>query len=130
MLMGRGAFVFVAVMGLMPDACAKLMKKSPPPEVDAPPVIPSVTATAPPTYQPPEPPGLPAPAPVTSPELTKAKEASDKKDYRKVKALLEKKVKAGKANREEAELLMDACSILRDKVCTDMVKKAHPEVAE
>ena len=130
--MGR-ALVFVAVLALMPEQCARMLGSSPSqPQTAPPPVLPSATATTPPTYQPPEPAGLPpptsAPPPGQSPEYVKAKEASDKKDYKKVKAALEKKVKVSKSTPEEAQLLYDACIAMKDKACTDMVHKAHPEI--
>ncbi|MFO0742583.1 MAG: hypothetical protein U0270_42310 [Labilithrix sp.] len=131
--MGR-ALVFVAVMGLMPEPCARILGQPTGQAlpVEPPPPIPSVTATAPPTYQQPEPPLPPSSAKpdAVSPELAKAREANDKKDYKKVKTILEKKVKAGKGNREETQLLMDACTILQDKACKDMVRKANPNVVE
>jgi hypothetical protein len=129
--MGR-ALIFAAVMGLMPEACAKILGQPADrsAQTDPPPIIPSATVTAPPTYQPPDlgPPPTSAPPPGASPELVKAREAEDKKDYKKVKSLLEKKVKSGKATREEAQLLADACNSLKDKACLDSVRKTHPEV--
>lgn len=125
--------MFAALLGLMPDACAKVLGRGEKPApTEAPPPVPSTPVTTPPTYPLPEPPGpapTSAPPPGTpSPELQKAREAQDKKDYKKVKALLEKKVKAGKANREEAQLLMDACGNLKDRACVDLVRKTHPEI--
>ena len=126
--------VFVAVMGLLPPSCAKILGGSPDarPQSDPPPIIPSAAPTTPPTYQPPDPVGLPpptsAPPPGQSPEYVKAKDAADKKDFKKVKALLAPRMKSSKSSTEEAQLLMDACTSLKDKACMEMVRKAHPEV--
>lgn len=131
--MGR-ALAFVAVLGLLPPACAKILGQSPDgPPPDPPPVLPSGTVTTPPTFRQPDPPDLPpptsAPPPGQSPEYVKAKDASDKKEWKKVKAILEKKVKTSKTTNEEAQLLMDACVNLKDKPCAEAVHKAHPEIA-
>jgi hypothetical protein len=128
------ALVFVAVMGLLPPSCAKMLGGSPdsPPQTDPPPVIPSSAPTTPPTYQQPEPVGLPpptsAPPPGQSPEYVKAKEAAEKKDYKKVKAILGPRMKNSRTTNEEAQLLMEACTSLKDKACMEMVRKAHPEI--
>jgi hypothetical protein len=63
-----------------------------------------------------------------SPELAKARLLAQAGEHKKVRALLEKKVKAGKGSREEAALLMESCTALRDKACIDIVKAKHPEV--
>ena len=129
--MGR-AFVFVAVLGLMPEACAKILGQpsGPAPQTEPVPVIPSTPAVPPPTFAQPDfgPAPAPAPPPTTSPELVKAREANQKNDFKKVRTLLMPKVKGGKANREEAQLLGEACLALRDKPCVDLVRKTHPEV--
>lgn len=128
--MGR-AFVFAAVMGLMPEACAKLLGQQPAPTVDnePPPPPPPPSTTTPPIFVPPELGGpQPSATPFASPELTKARVAAEAKDYKKVRAILEKKVKAGKSNREEGTLLLESCSALKDKPCVEACKKAHPEL--
>ncbi len=53
---------------------------------------------------------------------------SEAGDHKKVRALLEKKVKAGKASHDEATILLESCLILRDKGCVDAVKAKHPDV--
>ena len=57
----------------------------------------------------------------------KARAAADAKEFKKVRAILEKKVKAGKAVPEENQLLFRACVQLKDKACADAVKSKHPE---
>ena len=131
--MGR-AFVFAAMLGLMPEACAKMLGQSPAQhgQTDPPPLLPSSTATAPPTYVPPDPGGptiTPAPPPGTvPPDLAKARAASEAKDYKKVRTILQAKVKSGKGSREEAQLLIDACGNLKDRACVEMIHKTHPEI--
>jgi hypothetical protein len=61
-------------------------------------------------------------------ELPKARASSQAGDHKKVRALLEKKIRAGKGTREEAALLMESCIALRDKPCVDTVRSKHPEV--
>lgn len=129
--MGR-AFVLAAVMGLMPEACAKITGQSSghTPQPDPVPVIPSTPAVPPPTYIAPDygPAPAPAPVPAASPELLKAREANSKNDFKKVRTILTPKVKGGKSTRDEAQLLGEACVNLRDKACMDLVKKQHPEI--
>ena len=80
-------------------------------------------------WAPPVEPGpAPTTAPAVSPELARARQLAQGAEHRKVRALLEKKLRAGKANREEASILMDACGALRDKACIEAVKVKHPEV--
>lgn len=130
--MGR-ALAFVAVMGLLPPSCAKMLGHSPdPPQTDPPPIIPSSQPTTPPTFAQPDPPGpsaTSAPPPGQSPEYVKAKEAAEKKDYKKVKAILGPRIKTQRVSVEEAQLLMDACANLKDKACMESVRKAHPELS-
>ncbi|MDF2693277.1 MAG: hypothetical protein K0S65_1660, partial [Labilithrix sp.] len=68
-----------------------------------------------------------APPPV-NPDLAKARVLAQAGDHKKIRALLEKKVRTGKGNKEEAAILMDSCIALRDKACMDAVKAKHPEV--
>ena len=62
-----------------------------------------------------------------NPDLAKARAAAEAKDFKKVRALLEKKVRSGKGVPEEAQLVHRACVALKDKVCADAVKAKHPE---
>ncbi len=98
-----------------------------------PPPPPPPSATTPPIWHPPEPPSTgPASTPSTTPaapnpDLAKARAAADAKDFKKVRALLEKKVRAGKGLPEEAELVHRACLALKDKACADAVNARHPQ---
>lgn len=131
--MARSALV-VAVIVLapgLPDACGRALGKGNEPSTSAPPPVttPTTSATAPPVWAPPEtaaPP--PTAAPPVSPELAKARALAQAGETKKVRALLEKKVKSGKSSREEAALLLEACLALRDKACVEMVKSKHPEL--
>jgi hypothetical protein len=141
-----GRAVILAIgLALMPEACAKMFaKKAPPPPVEPDPIPSTVTttpttgATTPPVWHPPESGGTTAATtpdgaaptgsgPVASPELVKARAASDAKDFKKVKTLLEKKARAGKGTPEENQLVFRACVALKDKACADAVKAKHPE---
>jgi hypothetical protein len=133
--MSRAALLIVVVAGtaVMPDACAKALGRSVSPDTaEAPPMpaLPVTSATTPPVWTPPETGGPPSPAlaaPV-NPDLAKARSFAQAGDHKKVRGLLERKVKAGKASREEAALLLESCIALRDKSCVDAVKAKHPEV--
>ncbi len=90
------------------------------------------TPTAPPVWAPPDTggplPTPPPPAPSVSPDAVKARALADSGEHKKVRALLEKKVKAGKGTNDEAAVLMESCIALRDKACIDAVKAKHPAV--
>lgn len=137
----------MALAPTLPEGCAKALRKSKVPAASAsaepspPPsattvasVPPTATATAlgtaPPIWAPPEPSPPPSPEPTesTSPDLAKAKELAEAGEHKKVRALLEKRVKAGKGSDEEASLLLDACVALRDKACIESVKAKHPSL--
>ena len=128
----------VLALTLMPEGCAKLMGKKPAPsaERDVPPTpvpvstTPVASATTPPIWHPPEEvaPTTPSTAPPPSADLVKARAAADARDFKKVRALLEKRVRAGKVPLEEAQLLYRACAALRDRPCVDAVKAKHPLV--
>ncbi len=124
----------VAVVALMmsiaagPEACSKITgggqatADTPPPP---PPPTPVTSATTPPVWTPPD--TTPdetssSAAPAKDPDFVKAKEAAAKGDHKKVRALLDKKVKSGKATNEEVELLLEACTALKDKACIDVAK--------
>jgi len=102
----------------------------------APPPTPVVvtSATTPPIWHPPEAPATAASgagsgsAAPSNPDLAKAKAAAEAKDFKKVRSLLEKKVKGGKGTGEEAALLGSACLQLKDKSCLEAVRKSHPDV--
>ena len=128
------AVILAVVLALAPEACSKLTsKKTPPVETDPPPPPPPPpSATTPPIWHPPETASTPGtsttpPPPVASPELVKARSAADAKDFKKVRTLLEKRVRAGKCAPEESQLVFRACVALKDKTCADAVKAKHPE---
>ncbi len=102
-------------------------KSEPPVPTDPPPPI--TSATTPPAWQPPEPAtSVSVTAPPTSVDLPKARAAAEQKDWKKVRALLEKKVRAGKALTEEAQLELDACIASKDKACAEAVHAKYPEL--
>lgn len=126
--------VVVAVaLAVLPPACAKLLGDAPPPakpDVGPAPAPPPITsATAPPAWHPPEPPTPPFPATSASSgpsaDLLKARAAADGKDFKKVRSLLEKKVRGGKCAPEESQLLVSACTALKDRACVADVKAKH-----
>lgn len=133
--MSRAVIVAVA-LALMPDACAKMTGKKVTPVDDAPPPPPPPpppSATTPPIWHPPDTAST-APTssgttalPAVNPDLAKARVAADAKDFKKVRTLLEKRVRAGKAAGEEAQLVHRACVALKDKACADAVKAKYPE---
>lgn len=111
-----------ALLALGP--CAK---SEPPVPTDPPPPI--TSATTPPIWQPPDPvSGVSASAAPVSVDLPKARAAAEQKDWKKVRALLEKKARAGKALPEEAQLTLDACIASKDKACADAVHAKYPDL--
>lgn len=125
--------VLVAVLSSLPPACAKLMGEAPPPAAPevAPPPVAITSATTPPAWHPPDPSALPAVAssspPVSSPDLVKARAAAEAKDFKKVRSLLERKVRGGKCVPEESQLVLRACTALKDKACVTEVRAKHGE---
>jgi hypothetical protein len=126
--------VLAAMVAFLPPACAKLVGKQPPPQVEpevAPPPPPPISsATTPPAWHPPEPPASSSAAPSTQPpsaDLVKARAAADAKDFKKVRTLLEKKVRGGKCAPEEAQLVLRACTVLKDKACVAEVTAKHSD---
>jgi hypothetical protein len=118
----------VALSSALPEGCGRRFGASKPqPATSVEPLpLPLTSATTPPVWAPPDTGGLPAPPP--NADLAKARALAQAGDSKKVRALLEKKVKAGKGSKEEAALLLQACIALRDKACVDAVKAKHPEV--
>lgn len=127
--------VLAVVLSLLPPACARLMGQAPPPAASdpAPPPLPS--ATTPPAWNQPEPTTQPAvassssasAAPIGGADLVKARAAAEAKDFKRVRLLLEKKVRSGKCAPEESQLVFRACSALKDRVCAAEVKAKHGE---
>jgi hypothetical protein len=122
----------IAIGGGLPDGCARALGRhaDPTPGASAAPAVPIASATTPPVWAPPEPPPPATPAPAVSPELAKARAYAQAGDHKRVRALLEKKVKAGKGSKEEAALLVGACLALRDKSCVEAARARHPDVDE
>jgi hypothetical protein len=126
-------------LALMPEACAKLLAKKAPatePEPQPEPApAPVTSATAPPIWAPPDnptgtTPGAIVPSaspPPASPELVKARAAAAAREWKKVRALLEKRVRAGRCAPEESQLVFRACTALKDKACVDAVRAKHAE---
>ena len=127
------AGVMALSFALAPKACAK--KQPLPPEADFVPPPPLPSATTPPIWAPPQGPGTAPvtsgtttpPVPTASADLLKARAAAEAKDFKKVKALLEKKVRSGKGTPEENQLVFRACVQTKDKACSADVKAKHPE---
>jgi hypothetical protein len=122
-------------LGLAPKACTK--KPPPPPEAAEGPPPPVPSATTPPIWAPPQGPATaapvtsgsaaPPPAQTASPDLPKARAAAEAKEFKKVKTLLEKKVRSGKGTPEENQLVFRACVQTKDKACADSIKAKHPD---
>jgi hypothetical protein len=125
------AALLVSSFAVAPDGgvCTKKQQLDPPP-----PPVPVTSATTPPIWAPPDTGGpLPTPAPPpsatnTNPDLVKARQLAATNDHKKIRTLLEKKVRAGKGSSEEAAILMTSCLALKDKACADAVKAKHPEL--
>jgi hypothetical protein len=112
------------------DAAASSAEPAPTP-APVPVPVPTTAVTTPPVWHPPEPKGPPPEASAGSSsdtDLAKARAASDAGEWKKVRSLLEKKVRSGKASSDEAQLLLDACTILRDRSCVEAVKAKHPKL--
>jgi hypothetical protein len=134
--MSRAA-VLAALLAISPmDACTKVLKRGEAarpaaPEPPPPPVI--TSATAPPIWTAPDP-GGPLPTPAASaaaavgPDLAKARAFASAGEHKKVRSLLEKKVKSGRASEEEAAVLLESCTVLKDKACVELVRTKHPEL--
>lgn len=135
--MSRAAALATLLAIAPTDACMKLLKRgeaAPPPAAPEPPPPPApiTSATTPPIWTPPDP-GGPLPAPAASaaavgPDLAKARALASAGEHKKVRSLLEKKVKSGKASEEEAAVLFESCTTLKDKTCVELVRAKHPEL--
>jgi hypothetical protein len=130
----RVGFASIAVLALAfaPKACVKKPPPEPPIDAPLPPPIPITSATTPPIWAPPtaatpdDTSSSSGAVPSASPELVKARQANDAKDFKKVRSILEKKVRGGKCAPEESQLLFRACAQLKDKACTEAVRAKHP----
>lgn len=147
--MSRALAAAVLVTALLPEQCNALLAKGrgasagaasaasaravtpPPPAND-----PSPPLTPPPVWTPPVVPAS-APPPARpegldagrgadggkpSPELRKALVAFEGGEHKKVRALLEKKVKAGKGTPEEVRLVASSCAAMNDKPCVEAMR--------
>jgi hypothetical protein len=123
-------------LALAPKACVKGKPEPTAAEKDFVPAPPLPSATTPPIWAPPQVAGTTPPAattsavpqpPPASPELVKARAAAEAKDFKKVKSLLEKRVRSGKSLPEENQLVFRACVQTKDKACVDAVKAKHPD---
>lgn len=134
------AGVATLALALAPKACTKWKRADPEPApIPAPatPPTPITSATTPPIWHPPDSPAGAAPSSTSTstatsttpppPELVKARAAAEAKDSKKVRALLEKKVRGGKCLPEESQLVHHACVLLKDKACAEAVKAKHPD---
>jgi hypothetical protein len=133
--MPRALFVMVSVAVLSsrhePGGCGSApgtRQGTPPPASEA---RPALAPTTPPAWTSPDnagPLAVPSPPASINPELAKARASAQAGDSKKVRAALEKKLKAGKISQEEAALLADACVALRDRACVDAVRARFPEL--
>src|SRR4051794_25743606 len=101
------------VFAALPPQCAKMLGKDPPPEeplIAPPPSVPITSATTPPIWKPPDTASTASTGPPPNPDLVKAKAAAEAKDWKRVKQLLEKKLKSGKATSEEIAVVKEACT--------------------
>lgn len=125
---GLASALVTAVLAVGPlDACKKSggARESSEP---APP--PPSTATAPPIWAAPETPPPAVAAPAANADLLKARQLAQAGEHKKVRVLLEKRVRAGTASRDEAMLVLEACVALRDRVCVQAVRAKYPDAAE
>ncbi len=129
------AALAAVVLSSAPESCLKKKKPVEPdaPQQPIPAIVPVTSATTPPIWHPPEATASPgtattAAAPPASPELVKARAAAEAKDFKKVRTLLEKRVRgSAKVAPEEAQLVHRACVVLKDRACADAVKAKHPD---
>ncbi len=145
----RASLVVAALALALPEQCNALLAKGraagrapassasamSAPTATAPPAATGPVATTPPVWAPPESVAHPvASAPPEhesahadggkqSAEMKKALVAFDAGDHKKVRALLEKKVRAGKGTPDEVHLVLASCSATDDKKCVDAVSK-------
>ena len=121
MTLARLGILAVVVAALPANPCEK-PKPIVPPQAEPPPPTPPPSSTRPPVWAPVD----TGPPPKAEPpsDLVRAQSALEAKDYKKVKGILEAKVKAGRGTSEERDVLQNACALLKDKACLAMIKKA------
>ncbi len=128
------AALFAITLTLLPPSCAKILgqKAGPDPSTvppdPTPTPIPITSATTPPVFtaDTSPPPSVSTSTTPPNPDLAKAKAAAEAKDWKKVKALLEKKARAGKVSTEEAQICLEACLATSDKACVKEVRAKYP----
>lgn len=120
MTAGRLGLLAVALGALPANPCEK-PKPIDPPQAEPPPTTVAPSSTRPPIWAPVD----TAPPPKVEPtDLSRAQSALLAKDFKKVRTILEAKVKSGRGTPEEIEVLQNACAQLKDKPCLTMIKKA------
>lgn len=129
--MSRAILLAIVVTVTRAEVCGKTGgdKDAPTGTVARGPSLPSAEPTVPPIWAPPETAAPPTPAPPTNPDLAKARAFAQAGEHKKVRGLLEKKLKTGKATSEEAAVLLESCTALRDKACSELVKAKFPDRA-
>jgi hypothetical protein len=135
--MTRTAF-FAILLTLLPPSCAKILgqKAGPDPSTTAPPdptptPLPVTSATTPPvfTVDTSPPPTITSTTPPPSPDLARARVFHAAGEHKKVKALLEKKARAGKVSPEEAQICLQSCLATKDKACVDGIRAKYPNLS-
>lgn len=136
-MLTRVAVVLALSAPSLPAACEKVGIKGAAkeePSAPEPAPVPVTSATAPPMWSPPAPPPeAPPPAVSADPraaELARLTAAAAAGEHKKVKAALDKRVRAGKATDQEAALLYQSCQALKDKACVAAVRAKHPSLGE
>ena len=125
MTAGRLGLLAVALGALPANPCEK-PKPLQPTQIEPPPTTVAPSSTRPPIWAPVD----TAPPPkVEITDLSKAQTALGAKDYKKVRTILEAKVKGGRGSPEEIDALQTACAALKDKPCLAMIKKAGFQAA-
>lgn len=134
--MSRASVVATALVLALPDPCHALggaARTDSPPAATAPALV--APPTAPPVWTPPEAAPVAPPADVDaghappSPEAKRAAAAFEKGEHKKVRALLEKKARSGKATPAEARLVSLSCAALADRACIEALRPFVPQDA-
>jgi hypothetical protein len=126
-----GALFVVSAASASAGGCRSAGDRgAPAPDVTSPASASAIAPAAPPAWTSPEnaAPPLPWSSASVSPDLAKARAFAEAGEPKRVRATLEKKLKAGKLSRQEAVLLADACVVLRDRACIDAVHAKYPEL--
>ena len=137
--MSRVSVAAMAIVLALPDPCHALRGEVRKDAPAAEPVTSGAVAapTAPPVWVPPEtaPPVLASPLEVDagrapmSVEGKRALAAFERGEHKKVRTLLEKRARAGKATTDEARLVSLSCAALSDKACVLALRPFVPQDA-